>query len=78
MNAMMWVRGFAADYDDWAQVAGEQWSFANIAPYFKRIEAVEGATESDEGTDGALKNLQAAQSSFEHRGVAGGGEGSRV
>lgn len=55
MNAMMWVRGFAADYDDWAQVAGEQWSFANIAPYFKRIEAVEGATESDEGTDGALK-----------------------
>ena len=55
MNAMMWVRGFAADYDDWAAVAGDQWSFANVAPYFKRIETVEGATESDEGTEGALK-----------------------
>ncbi|MGH3724788.1 MAG: GMC family oxidoreductase [Mycobacterium sp.] len=55
MNAMMWVRGFAADYDDWAAVAGDQWSFANIAPYFKRIETVEGATESDEGTEGALR-----------------------
>jgi len=25
MNAMMWVRGFAADYDEWAEQAGEQW-----------------------------------------------------
>ncbi|MUM15469.1 glucose-methanol-choline oxidoreductase [Mycobacterium sp. CBMA271] len=58
MNAMMWVRGFAADYDDWAAVAGDQWSFANVAPYFKRIENVEGASRdpgSDEGTEGALR-----------------------
>lgn len=39
MNAMMWVRGFAADYDEWGQLAGEQWSFAKLAPYFARIEA---------------------------------------
>jgi choline dehydrogenase len=38
MNAMMWVRGFAADYDEWAEVAGEQWNYANIEKYFTRIE----------------------------------------
>jgi len=38
MNAMMWVRGFAADYDEWAEHAGEQWSYANVEKYFQRIE----------------------------------------
>jgi choline dehydrogenase-like flavoprotein len=38
MNAMMWVRGFAADYDEWAEHAGEQWNYANLEPYLKRIE----------------------------------------
>ncbi len=39
MNAMMWVRGFAADYDEWAELAGEQWSYANVEKYFERIES---------------------------------------
>ena len=39
MNAMMWVRGFAADYDEWAEHAGEQWSYANVEKYFGRIES---------------------------------------
>ena len=38
MNAMMWVRGFAGDYDEWAVHAGSQWSFAQVKPYFDRIE----------------------------------------
>ncbi len=39
MNAMMWVRGFAADYDEWGRLAGEQWSYPAVAKYFDRIEA---------------------------------------
>ncbi|SEH70090.1 Choline dehydrogenase [Mycolicibacterium rutilum] len=39
MNAMMWVRGFAADYDDWGAAAGEQWNYAHLEPYLRRIEA---------------------------------------
>lgn len=54
MNAMMWVRGFAADYDDWAEAAGPHWSFDNVVETFRRIENVEGATESDEGSGGPL------------------------
>jgi choline dehydrogenase-like flavoprotein len=38
MNAMMWVRGFAADYDEWAEHAGERWSYPNVERYLDRIE----------------------------------------
>jgi choline dehydrogenase-like flavoprotein len=38
MNAMMWVRGFAADYDEWGEAAGEQWNYAHLEPYLQRIE----------------------------------------
>jgi choline dehydrogenase len=39
MNGMMWVRGFAADYDEWGALAGEDWDFAHVAGYFNRIES---------------------------------------
>ena len=37
-NAMMWVRGFAADYDEWGQLAGDEWDFNHLSHYFNRIE----------------------------------------
>jgi choline dehydrogenase len=39
LNAMMWIRGFAADYDAWAEAAGDTWSWDALAPYFLRAEA---------------------------------------
>lgn len=53
LNAMMWVRGFAADYDEWASTAGEAWSWDALLPYFRRVERTEGATDPTHGTDGA-------------------------
>lgn len=38
MNAMMWVPGFPADYDEWAQHAGPEWDYAHLRPYFDRVE----------------------------------------
>lgn len=38
MNAMMWVPGFPADYDEWAEHAGEQWDYAHLRRYFDRVE----------------------------------------
>lgn len=38
LNAMMWVPGFPADYDEWAQHAGEQWDYHHLRPYFDRVE----------------------------------------
>lgn len=54
MNAMMWVRGFRADYDEWALLAGEQWGFAAAVEQFRRIESVEDAQYPDEGAAGPL------------------------
>ncbi|MGV1087667.1 MAG: GMC family oxidoreductase [Mycobacterium sp.] len=38
MNAMMWVPGFPADYDEWARHAGDEWNYAHLRTYFDRIE----------------------------------------
>ena len=56
LNAMMWVRGFAADYDEWADAAGPAWSWRSLVPYFRRVErtqaAADAAVEPTHGTDG--------------------------
>ncbi|NGO63773.1 glucose-methanol-choline oxidoreductase [Rhizobium daejeonense] len=38
INAMLYVRGHASDYDDWAAAGCEGWSFAEVLPYFRKSE----------------------------------------
>ncbi|MCX6501429.1 MAG: GMC family oxidoreductase N-terminal domain-containing protein [Microbacterium sp.] len=52
LNAMMWIRGFAADYDEWAEVAGERWGWDALVPYFRRVERTEDPADPTQGTDG--------------------------
>ncbi|MFD6392072.1 GMC family oxidoreductase [Nocardia sp. NPDC060259] len=54
MNAMMWVRGFRADYEEWGLLAGEQWNFAAAVEQFRKIENVQDAQFPDEGSKGPL------------------------
>ncbi|MEO8828618.1 GMC family oxidoreductase N-terminal domain-containing protein [Lapillicoccus sp.] len=54
LNAMMWVRGFAADYDGWAQRAGPTWSWDALRPLFIRVERTVGSSDSDHGTSGPV------------------------
>ncbi|MCR2808165.1 MULTISPECIES: GMC family oxidoreductase N-terminal domain-containing protein [unclassified Microbacterium] len=53
LNAMMWIRGFAADYDDWADAAGQRWSWAALVPYFLRVERTQDPLDPTHGSDGA-------------------------
>jgi choline dehydrogenase len=53
LNAMMWVRGFAADYDEWAETAGERWSWEALVPSFRRVERTENPSDPTQGIDGA-------------------------
>jgi choline dehydrogenase len=39
VNACVWLRGSAADYDGWAALGNRGWSFADLLPYFRRAEA---------------------------------------
>ncbi len=38
INGMMYMRGNAADYDQWAQAGCTGWSYADVLPYFRRSE----------------------------------------
>ncbi len=39
INGMVYVRGHARDYDHWAEVGATGWGFADVLPYFKRMES---------------------------------------
>ena len=46
INVMAYTRGDAADYDRWAQKGARGWSYADVLPYFKRVESwQDGASE---------------------------------
>ena len=46
INGMVYVRGHAHDFDHWAEQGATGWGFADVLPYFKRME------DSDDGEDG--------------------------
>ena len=48
INAMLYVRGQAADYDGWAQRGNPGWGFADVLPFFQRAENCEFVGETDE------------------------------
>ncbi len=53
LNALMWIRGFAADYDEWdAAGAGPTWSWDSLVPYFRRVERTQHPAHATQGTDG--------------------------
>ena len=56
INGMVYVRGHARDYDIWDEMGAQGWSYADVLPYFKRMENWHG-DEGDatwRGTDGPL------------------------
>ncbi|MFT4743314.1 MAG: choline dehydrogenase [Yoonia sp.] len=38
INGMVYVRGHARDYDHWAESGANGWAYADVLPYFKRME----------------------------------------
>lgn len=54
INAMIYARGHARDYDDWAEQGNPGWSFQDVLPYFKRSEHNERGADDWHGQGGPL------------------------
>lgn len=54
INGMIYIRGHARDYDQWAQLGLKGWSFADVLPYFKRSEGRKKGEDDFHGGDGPL------------------------
>lgn len=39
INGMVYVRGHARDFDHWAESGADGWAYADVLPYFKRMES---------------------------------------
>jgi len=54
INGMVYVRGHAHDFDHWAEQGAAGWGFADVLPYFKRMEDSNGGEDGWRGHGGPL------------------------
>ena len=56
INGHIYNRGQRRDFDTWAQIGNRGWGYADILPYFKRLESREGnGDDTFRGRSGELK-----------------------
>jgi choline dehydrogenase len=55
-NAMIYIRGAAADYDEWAKLTGDRsWSYDHVLPLFRRMEDNARGADEFHGAGGPLR-----------------------
>ncbi len=55
INGMVYVRGHPLDFDTWAEMGADGWGWADVMPYFQRMETWHGPEPSPwRGHDGPL------------------------
>lgn len=54
INAMIYIRGNHADYDQWRDMGNPGWGFSDVLPYFKKSENQERGASEYHGASGPL------------------------
>jgi choline dehydrogenase len=54
INSMIYMRGAPMDYDQWASLGNSGWSYAEVLPYFKKLEHYEQGASYYHGVEGPL------------------------
>jgi choline dehydrogenase len=54
VNSMVYIRGNRRDYDQWAELGNDVWSYEDVLPYFKRSEDNERFCDAFHGIGGLL------------------------
>lgn len=55
LNAMVYIRGHALDYDRWEKEGAKGWSYADCLPYFRKAQSHELGANDYRGGDGPLQ-----------------------
>ncbi len=63
-NAMAYVRGNKADYDEWSDAGNEGWSYQEVLPYFIKSECNQQYDQVDDGFHGRDGELNVADPLF--------------
>ena len=54
MNAMVYQRGHPSNYDEWAARGNEGWAYADVLPYFRKMQHQERGESEIHGVDGPI------------------------
>ncbi len=54
INGMVYVRGHAEDFNSWEEAGADGWSYADVLPYFQKMETSHGGQNGWRGHSGPL------------------------
>ena len=54
VNGQVFYRGIPDDYDSWAAMGNDEWSFTNVLPYFRKMETDMDFSGDFHGSDGPI------------------------
>ena len=58
INGMVYVRGHARDFDGWEAMGAQGWSYADVLPYFQRMENWHGEADGSASGDPSFRGNQ--------------------
>jgi choline dehydrogenase-like flavoprotein len=61
INAMIYIRGQAQDYDRWRELGNVGWGYSDVLPFFKLAEHNERLADEFHGTSGPMNVTEQAQ-----------------
>lgn len=71
LNAMVYIRGHAHDYDRWQREGAEGWEYDRCLPYFKKAQCHELGEDTYRGGNGPLNVSQGLYTTFYPSGGRG-------
>jgi choline dehydrogenase len=54
VNGTVAMRGAPADFEAWAALGNDEWTYDRVAPYYRRLEQIAGADPDVHGTSGPI------------------------
>ncbi len=55
INGQIYLRGHPLDYEGWSEAGAKGWSYADVLPYFRKLESVQGVRSEYRGEHGPVQ-----------------------